>query len=210
MLSFPLHLRDNFCHLHLMNILLGFALGIAIVAPIGPVSLLLISVGIERGRRDGVRAGLGIAGADVVLILAVLAMSNRLAGLDATWQQRVHLILGVAMLGVAAHGLLSSRGMGAVVLRIRHPFRTLLIATLANPMTITVWLGLASAMGAQTGGGTALVLQGIGLIAASVLWHTGLGSLAGAVGPLLGARGTLALQRVSAVAMAGIGVVLIA
>ena len=119
-----------------MNILLGFVLGIAIVAPIGPVSLLLISVGIERGRVDGVRAGLGIAGADVVLILAVLAMSNRLAGLDATWQHRVHLFLGAAMLVVAAHGLLSRRGMGALALRIINPFRTLLIATIANPMTI--------------------------------------------------------------------------
>ncbi len=187
----------------------GFVVGVAVVAPVGPISLLLMAIGLERGRRDGVRAGLGVAGADVVLLAIVLALSTRLAGLDETWQRRTELALGVGLALVGVHALVARRGPAALVERVRRPTFALAVATAANPMTLTVWLGLVVSLGSELGGGWALARVGLGLALATVVWHVGLGALSGSLGQRISAGQRMTLQRVSGLVMVAMGAALV-
>jgi threonine/homoserine/homoserine lactone efflux protein len=191
-----------------MDIVVGFALGVAVVAPIGPISLLLMAIGLERGRADGMRAGLGVAGADLALLVLVLGASSRLTVLDEMWQRRIELVLAGGMLVFGLHALVSRGGFAAVVERIRRPGRALLLATLGNPMTVVVWLGLVVTLGSEFGTGWALIRIGLGLALATCVWHVGLGAAAGELGSHLTPRARVLLQRTSGVAMMGLAAML--
>lgn len=191
-----------------MDIFVGFALGVAVVAPVGPISLLLMAIGLERGRADGVRAGLGVAGADLALLVLVLGASSRLTVLDEIWQRRVELALAGGMLVFGVHALVSRGGIAAMVDRIRRPGRALLLATLGNPMTVVVWLGLVVTLGSEFGTGWALIRIGLGLALATCVWHVGLGAAAGELGARLTPRARVLLQRASGVAMMGLAAML--
>jgi putative LysE/RhtB family amino acid efflux pump len=192
-----------------MDVMVGFVMGVAVVAPLGPISLLLIAIGLERGRHDGVLAGLGVAGADVVLLVIVLALSSRLAGIDPGWQHKIQVVLGVGLGAFGVHALVDRRGAAAVVDRINRPALALAVATMGNPMTLTVWLGLVVSLGGEFGGGWALARVGLGLALATLTWHVGLGAAAGSLGGLLGDRQRLMLQRVSGLVMVAMAVALL-
>jgi putative LysE/RhtB family amino acid efflux pump len=193
-----------------MDVLLGFALGVAVVAPVGPISLLLVAIGLERGRSDGIRAGLGVAGADLLLLVVVLASSQRLAGLGDHWQRRIEVALAAGMLIFGLHAICNRDGVTSIVGRIRRPFRTLLMATVGNPMSLMVWLGLVVTLGSKFGGGAAMLRVGLGLALASVTWHVMLGAAAGSVGTRLDERTRLIVQRSSGIAMVGLAAALVA
>lgn len=191
-----------------MDIAVGFVIGVALVAPIGPVSLLLLGIGLERGRTTGLWAGLGVAGADIVLLTGVFVLSEWLSKLDPGNQRIVDVSIGVTLVAIGLHGLACRRGVAAVVERIRHPARALAVATAANPLTIAVWLGLVvSVSGEHTGWALARLWLGVAL--ATTVWHVSLGVAAGALGDRVGHRSRLALQRGSGVVMAAMGVGLV-
>ncbi len=191
-----------------MDIAVGFVIGVALVAPVGPVSLLLVGIGLERGRTTGLWAGLGVAGADIVLLTAVFVLSEWLSQLDPGNQRVVDVSIGLMLVAVGARALVVRRGGTAVIDRIRHPARALAVATAANPLTIAVWLGLVvSLSGEHTGWGLARLWLGVAL--ATTVWHVSLGVAAGLLGDRVGPRARLALQRGSGVVMAAMGVGLV-
>lgn len=191
-----------------MDIMVGFVVGVMVVAPVGPISLLLITIGLERGAGAGVRAGLGVAAADAALLLVVLAAADRLTALDPTWQRGIEVALGLGLVLIGIRAVAARAGITKAVERIQRPGRVLMIATLANPMTVLAWLGLMVALGSELGQGWALVRTGIGIVLASLAWHVALGAASGSVGERLSPARRLLVQRASGVAMVGLGVLL--
>ncbi|MCP5027713.1 MAG: LysE family transporter [Actinomycetia bacterium] len=158
----------------------GFLLGLASVVPLGPVSLLLVNVGMERGPRVGVRAGLGVALGDAAMLPIVLLSADRLTRIEST---QTIVELGVALiLGVLGLRALAGRtAVQAMARRITRPTLTMLTATLVSPMGMAGWLGLALLI-PDGAGGLGSATYGGGIIAASLLWHLFLGIGSGTVG----------------------------
>ena len=191
-----------------MDIMVGFVVGVMVVAPVGPISLLLITIGLERGAGAGVRAGLGVAAADAALLLVVLAAADRLTALDPTWQRSIEVALGAGLMLIGIRAVVARVGITKAVERIQRPGRVLMVATLANPMTVLAWLGLMVALGSELGQGWALARTGLGIVLASLAWHTALGAASGSVGERLSPARRVLVQRASGVAMIGLGVLL--
>ena len=191
-----------------MDIMVGFVVGVMVVAPVGPISLLLITIGLERGAGAGVRAGLGVAAADAALLLVVLAAADRLTALDPTWQRSIEVALGAGLMLIGIRAVVARVGITKAVERIQRPGRVLMVATLANPMTVLAWLGLMVALGSELGQGWALARTGLGIVLASLAWHTALGAASGSVGERLSPARRILVQRASGVAMIGLGVLL--
>ena len=189
--------------------MMGFALGVVVVAPIGPISLLLMAIGLERGAKAGVRAGVGVAAADAVLLVVVLAAAGQIAAIGDTWQRGVEVVLGLALAALGIRAWLSRGGLGEAVQRIRRPGWVLLGATLANPLTTLAWFGLIVALGSELGHGWTLARTGIGLGLASLAWHVSLGAASGTMGARLSPQRRVALQRASGLAMVGLGALLV-
>ena len=93
-----------------MDIMVGFVVGVMVVAPVGPISLLLITIGLERGAGAGVRAGLGVAAADAALLLVVLAAADRLTALDPTWQRGIEVALGLGLVLIGIRAVAARAG----------------------------------------------------------------------------------------------------
>ncbi len=185
-----------------MLFLTGFLLGLASVVPVGPVSLLLINVGIERGPRVGVRAGLGVALGDATMLPIVLLSADRLTRIEST-QTTIEfgVALVLAVLGVRA--LAGRTAVAAMARRITRPTLTMLTATLISPMGLAGWLGLALLIPDGTPAfGSAI--YGIGIITASLLWHLFLGIGSGTAGTFATEKARHRLDQGSGIVMLGV------
>jgi len=82
------------------NILLGFITGFPIMIVVGPIALLLIDQGLERGLRGGYPAALGVAGADLLYAslsaVAGVAAARFLAPISA-WLNAAAVLMLVAL-----------------------------------------------------------------------------------------------------------------
>ena len=184
-----------------MQILSGFALGLVVVSPVGPVTLLLVALGLERGRAVGVRGALGVVAADTAILVAVALLAARLRGIDGGVGAATELVLGVVLAVVGVHGLASRGGVAALARRVERPFPTMALVTLCNPMTAAVWLAVV--LGATDAGidGAGLALRVGGFALASLVWHLALGWGSGTLAGVIDDRRRLALQRLSAVVL---------
>lgn len=180
----------------------GFLLGLASVVPLGPVSLLLVNVGIERGPRVGVRAGLGVALGDATMLPVVLLSADRLTRIGST---QTYVELGVALvLGVLGIRALAGRAaVRAMARRITRPTRTMLTATLVSPMGLAGWLGLALLI-PDGAGAFGSATYGVGIIAASLMWHLFLGIGSGTAGAFATEKVRQRLDRGSGLVMLGV------
>lgn len=150
----------------------GFALGLAIAAPVGPVAILCIRRTLSHGRMIGLVSGLGAATADAVYgVVAGLGMTiftDRLVQAQ-TWMRFVGgLYLGY--LGVKTFlspppdqvAQASHKGIAGAYL-------STFALTITNPMTIFSFLAaFASADGLASGGNILLLVCGV--FSGSALW----------------------------------------
>jgi threonine/homoserine/homoserine lactone efflux protein len=189
-------------------LLAGLGIGALAAANVGPIWLLCVRTSARFGWRSG--AGIGLGAATVDLGYAVLGALGAAALL-----QLAPLRIGLGLLGAAVLVYLGLRTLrdawrvrlGAEdeseVLDPRHAFRTGLIATASNPLTILTWgavfSGAATANVAAGPAAAVAFVVGIGL--GSLLFHLVLAGVSGAVG---GRLGTTALRWTDAIAGAGL------
>lgn len=160
-------------------LLTGLALGLAVAAQVGPVSLLLVRTVLRGGTAAGLAIGLGAAVVDVAYaaagsagaagLLEVTALRTALGLVGSA----VLVVLGVRALQAARRPLLAG-DLPAEVATPTRALRTSLAATASNPTTIAAWAAvfLATTTAEVTRGaaGTGLLLLGIGL--GTLLWFT--------------------------------------
>ncbi len=192
-----------------MVLLAGFLVGLALVAPIGPVALTLFGLGAEQGRRAALAGAGGVVLADALTMPVALGSAGAVQALDAGIVRGFEMAMGLALLALAVVTVTSADRVRATVAGIRRPLPTMATMTLVNPLSIVAWAGVALAVPASLRHPASLLTFGLGLVLASAVWHGGLAVTAGTVAPRLGdARRTL-LTRASGVVLLGVGALLI-
>lgn len=193
-----------------MVLLLGFATGLALVAPIGPVALTLFGLGAEQGRRAALAGARGVVLGDSISMPIALGGAGFLGGLEAGIVRWLEVVMGIVLIGVAALTVVHAERARAAIATVRRPTRTLAAMTLCNPLTLVAWLGLALALPQSLRSPAALGAFGLGVLLASALWHTGLAAASGVLGPRMGDRTRTLITQGSGVFLLGIGGVLVA
>jgi threonine/homoserine/homoserine lactone efflux protein len=196
-------------------LLTGLGIGALAAANVGPIWLLCVRTSARFGWRSGASIGLGAAVVDLgYAILGALGAAALL--------QVAPLRIGLGLLGAMVLIVLGARTLrdawrirggaefdGEVVAP-RDAFRTGLLATASNPLTILTWgavfSGAAAAdVAAGPASATGFVL-GIGL--GSLLFHLALAGVSGALGGRMGATALRWTDAVSGTGLIGFGALL--
>lgn len=182
----------------------------AMVIPVGPVSLTLMGLGIERGRRRAMEGALGVAMADAILMGGVALLATTIGLFDLPFMGAVEVVLGVLLVALGVRVVAKADSALDAVGGIRRVGPTMLAMTLLNPLSLALWLGVVATLPAATHSSTFSLAQfGVGVTAASLLWHSSVGLGAAWMGPRMGPRVRRWGTAFGGVVMMGIGGMLI-
>ncbi len=160
-------------------LLRGFALGIAVAAPVGPMSLLCMRRTLTGGFSAGFLSGLGVATADgiyaAVAAFGLVAVSDLLVG----QQPWLRLLGGMALiyLGVRTlRGRPAERAAAAGASDAAGMYVSTLGLTLMNPATILSFAALFAGAGTTERSGGAAPAMVLGVFLGSAAWWLALTS----------------------------------
>jgi putative LysE/RhtB family amino acid efflux pump len=161
----------------LASALIGFGLGFAVAATIGPISLLLIRTTLRGAPASGLAIGAGAAVIDTAYATLGALGAGRLLTVEA-------LRLAIGLVGAAVLAWIGIRTIWSAfrvrlggeadeeVARPRRAFITALAATASNPMTILSWgavfAAAATADAASSTSRAVALLAGVGI--GSISW----------------------------------------
>jgi putative LysE/RhtB family amino acid efflux pump len=162
-------------------LIVGFGLGVAVAAQVGPLTLFLVRTTLRGSVAAGLAVGAGIAVIDTLYAALGAAGAAPVLAIDAV--RTIGGLAGAAVLlwlgGRTLWSAARVRMGGEADEEVRTPWRafvTSLGATASNPLTIAAWASVfaaASTAGpASTGEQTALLLAGVGL--GSLTWVSAL------------------------------------
>lgn len=154
----------------------GLALGLAVAAPVGPMSLLCMRQTLARGFLAGMAAGLGVATADgvygAIAAFGLVAITDVLIGHN-PWL-RVGGGLAMAYLGLGAMRTRPAEAkMIAGGVGLARSYAATFALTLMNPSTIVSFAALFAGLGlggGGEGGGVSASLVVAGVFVGSALW----------------------------------------
>lgn len=186
----------------------SLGLGLAVAAPVGPMSLLCMRRSLTLGWRAGLATGAGIATADG--LYAALAAFG-LAGVSQillAHQRGFRLAAGLVLLWI---GVSTIRSLGRpppaeAAVPLRSHYLGAAALTLANPPTILTFAALFAALAPRRGFPPAAALATtLGVAAGSALWWGGLVALLALAGHAMGARLRAAITIAAGLALALFG-----
>lgn len=192
-----------------MILLVGFLTGLALVAPIGPVSLTLFGLGAEQGRRAALAGAGGVVLADSLTMPIALGSAGFLVSLDPAVVRSFEVVMGLALVALAVSTIVASDRARDAVAGIRRPARTLAVMTIVNPLSLVAWAGVALALPTSLRSPAAMAVFGIGLVLASALWHSGLAVAAGSIARRMGDGPRTVVTRISGLVLLVIGGLLV-
>jgi threonine/homoserine/homoserine lactone efflux protein len=172
----------------------GLLAGYAIAVPLGPITILIVDIGLARGFRPAAAAAAGAASADGLYATSAGLFGAAVAGLLTPVVVPARLLGAAVLAFLGLRGLfLAARGTGAGPGVGKHlgqagPLRTyllLLALTVTNPMTFIYFSALTLGLPATAGSGVAQRLAfAAAAFAASLSWQL----LLAAIGSLLHGR----------------------
>jgi len=199
--------------------LAGFAAGFPLMIVAGPISMLLVDVGLGHGWRRGWRAAAGVAAADTTFAVLAVAAGGALVHALSGWEGVLRLTGAVALVAIAMHmlaGALRERRRAAVpqpaslatgpdtdlvtegeaspVPRFAPKF---FLLSLANPMTILAFASIVLASGRSASG----IAWVAGMGAASFLAHGFFVGAGAGLGSVLTSPGAVSALRFFGVAV---------
>jgi threonine/homoserine/homoserine lactone efflux protein len=190
----------------------GFVLGFVVGAQVGPIWLLCARTTLHSGLLPGLAVGLGaacvdlcyaclgVAGAAGLLRVAGLRLGLGLAGAGVLVVMGGRTLMSAVRVRLGAESEVEVATPGAAL-------RTSLAATASNPLTIASWGAVFTAASTArltaTAGGTAELLIGVGL--GSLGWFTVLASGLRVVGRTLGERSLRVVDAVAGLGLVGFG-----
>lgn len=184
--------------------------GLAVAAPVGPMSLLCMRRTLTRGRGQGLATGAGIAVGDAIFA-GVAALG--LAGVSTfmlAHQKPLHLAAGLFLIWLGLKTFLRTsaelEAEGSERAAWPMTFAGSVLLTLTNPPTIIMFAAIFAAL-APTEGFDPLAggLTVAGVFTGSMLWWVGLVSVVGAARHAIGARARRWIDRVSGAVLAVFG-----
>jgi threonine/homoserine/homoserine lactone efflux protein len=153
-------------------ILKGFAAGLAIAIPVGPVNVLVASRSLVNGRRAGLLSGLGAAAADTFY--------GSIAGFSITFiiqfLQRhefwIRVVGGLLLVGIGiVYFRKPPQSLSVQQNSSGHSdFFSTLLLTLTNPTTVLSFLAVMAGLGLEEGPGWQTLLLVAGIFCGSMLW----------------------------------------
>jgi threonine/homoserine/homoserine lactone efflux protein len=183
----------------------GLLLGLAVAAPVGPMSLLCMRQTLARGFLAGLVAGLGVATADAVYgaiaALGLVAVTDVLIG----QQPWLRVVGGAAMvylgIGAARTRPAAAREAGLGGMGLARSYAATFGLTLMNPSTIVSFAALFAGLGLGAGESEAAAPVALvaGVFLGSALWWL---LVTGGIG-LARSRVSLRVQHVINVAAGG-------
>ena len=184
----------------------GFALGFAVAAGFGPISVLALTSGLRHGFAPAFGVAVGVALVDgFYALLAGLGLAALVPG-DAFQ------VVGGAALVLIGAGMVKLSGGDAIALStFRRGLTVALAATLANPLTIVSWAAAFTAVVPEldiSKTETATVLP-LCVSLGTLTWFTILACAATFAGRRLGPRALRVASVVAGVAIAAFGVVFV-
>ena len=185
------------------TVLAGLALGVAVAAGFGPISVLALSSGLRYGFAPAFGVGLGAALVDgLYALLAGLGLAALVPG------DELQLVGGLALLWIGWRMIRASGGDALAMTTFRRGLAVSFAATLANPLTIVSW---AAAFTAVVPGLGISRLETLSVLPASVacgtlLWFTGLATASTLAGRRLGPGALHVASMIAGAAILGFGV----
>lgn len=194
----------------LLLFLKSAGIGVAVAAPVGPMSLLCMRRTLTRGWRWGLATGAGIAVGDGIYA-AVAALG--LAGVSAfvlAWEKQLHLAAGLFLIWLGLktfftkdEGRVAEEGAAASV---GASFLGSVMLTLTNPPTIVMFAAVFTALAPTTGFDPLVALATVGgVVSGSLLWWVGVVAAVSGLRHALGRRIRLWIDRVAGVVLAVLG-----
>lgn len=153
----------------------GLVIGFAVAAPVGPIGMLVINRTLTEGRLSGLATGLGAAVADTLYgcvgAFGLTLISNLLMGY-ALWTK---LLGGLCLCCLGIKTIRARSGENSATASRVHPvvaFSTTVLLTLANPVTILMFMAVFAGLGFGSGSGSygAAALIVAGVFTGSTLW----------------------------------------
>ncbi|VWB64540.1 lysine transporter LysE [Burkholderia aenigmatica] len=128
-----------------------FLFGLMIALSVGPVALMIVNYGVRAGAASGVRAAVGVATADGCYAVVAFTLGAMLASTLAAHLSLFRLVGALVLLAMGARMLwqaLRDRRRtldGDARPPDSRPFSSMFFVTLANPLTILLFYGYATA-----------------------------------------------------------------
>ncbi|MBR8302072.1 LysE family transporter [Burkholderia dolosa] len=128
-----------------------FVFGLTIALSVGPVALMIANYAIRTGTADGVRAAVGVAAADGCYAIVAFTIGAALARTLASQLPLFRIVGAVVLIAMGArmlmHALKDRRRTldGDTRAPRNRPFTSMFFVTLANPLTILLFYGYATA-----------------------------------------------------------------
>ena len=189
-----------------MNTLcMGVLLGLSIAVPPGPNAAICMSRTLAAGRKVGFPCGFGVATAHVLYASLAVVGADRASGLLDRSAFALHIVGGVLLVALGLR--LARTGPLPTSRSTTRPYITPLAIGLGNPLTI-LYFAAAMAAGAITAGTGPLVV--LGVFAGSAAWWGVLTSVTAAVQRHLDEGRLRCVNRLTASAIGGFGVMTVA
>ena len=185
------------------TVLAGFALGFAVAAGFGPISVLALTSGLRHGFAPAFGVAIGVA---VVDGLYALLAGFGLAALVP--EHGLQVVGGVALVVIGAGMVKLAGGEATALATFRRGLTVALLATLANPLTIVSWAAAFTAVVPEldvSPAETATVLP-LSVSLGTLTWFTILATGSTVLGRRLGPRVLRTVSVVAGVAVALFGV----
>ena len=187
----------------------GMGFGLAVAAPVGPMSLLCMRRTLAQGWRPGLATGVGIAlGDGAYACVAVLGLAG-LSDFVQAYQGVLHLAAGLFLLYLGLKTMFARRSQTADAAPPAGSARAMtsaLLLTLTNPPTIMMFAAIFAGMSPPGGfslvGATATVG---GVMTGSILWWCGVVAGVSTLRHAIGASARRWIDRVAGLTLAGFG-----
>ena len=195
-----------------MNALHAFVFGVSLAIAIGPIALLIINNGLNHGIGVAVRSGFGAAAADLLYSLTAFLLGARVVAVLGAHERVIHMMSGALLVAIGvwlAYKTQLAYAARAPALRPEldpKGFRITFVLTLANPLTLVIFLGFAAQLSLAGDSGAAILLS-LCVFLGSLLVQMGLAVLGASLGKWITDRRVInVLNSASAVAIVAFGV----
>src|SRR3712207_1140958 len=188
------------------TVLAGFALGLAVAAGFGPISVLALTSGLRHGFAPAFGVAVGVAFVDgLYALLAGLGLAALVPG------DELQVVGGVALVVIGAGMVKLSGGDAMALASFRRGLGVSVAATLANPLTIVSWAAAFTAVVPELGISRVETLSVLPLSVClgTLSWFTGLAVGSSFFGRHLGPGALRVASVVAGVLIAAFGVVFV-
>jgi threonine/homoserine/homoserine lactone efflux protein len=174
-----------------MNAVHAFVFGFSLAIAIGPVAMLIVHNGINHGLQLAIRSGIGAAAADFIYSVLAFAVGGSLLAALASHAQLIRIISALTLIVIggwlawrARHVAAGALNAGARRGAAAPGFWATFALTLANPLTLAIFIGFAGQL-SRRGDTLEILYFSLCIFLGSLLVQMGLALLGTSIGKWL-------------------------